>query len=216
MSFDRLANHYSWMEHLLAGQKLQRCRLAHFEALRPCSNILLVGEGHGRFLETLVRNFPDAKITCLDASSEMLRVARERLRQAGLPELQVQFLHASLPDWQPPSGDFDAIVTNFFLDCFPAADLASVVKQLAESASPDAVWLLADFQQDQHGWRALRTRGILWIMYRFFTVVTRLPARELTPPDPYLISAGFHLAAREFFEWGLLHSDQWVRTSVVR
>lgn len=213
MSFDRLAKHYSWMEHLLAGQKLQRCRITHLESLRPCRNILLVGEGHGRFLETLVRNLPDANITCVDASNEMLQVARKRLRQAGLTELQVQFLHASLPDWQPPCGSFDAIVTNFFLDCFPPADLAVVVRRLAYGTSPGALWLIADFQRDKGGWRALRTRGLLWIMYQFFRIATHLPARELTPPDQEMISSGFQLISRNVSEWGLLHSDLWVRNA---
>jgi len=58
-------------------------------------------------------------------------------------------------------------------------------------------------------WRA---RLILWSMYRFFRVATRLPARRLTAPDPFLAEAGFALQARRVFEWGLLHSDCWTKT----
>jgi len=42
-------------------------------------------------------------------------------------------------------------------------------------------------------------------------VMTRLPAKQLTPPDPFLERAGFTLHRRNESEWGLLHSDWWKR-----
>ena len=44
MSFDLLAPHYRWMEFILAGEKLQRCRTAFLDELPAARNILLVGE----------------------------------------------------------------------------------------------------------------------------------------------------------------------------
>ena len=34
MSFDRLAPHYSWMERVLAGRELHKCRTAFLETTR--------------------------------------------------------------------------------------------------------------------------------------------------------------------------------------
>ncbi len=52
---------------------------------------------------------------------------------------------------------------------------------------------------------------ILWTMYAFFRVTTGLSAEKLVAPDPYLERAGFTLHRRAESEWGLLHSDWWMR-----
>jgi hypothetical protein len=52
-NFDCLAAHYRWMEWLLAGRKLQRCREAFLGSIPPPTRALLVGEGNGRFLTAL-------------------------------------------------------------------------------------------------------------------------------------------------------------------
>src|SRR5712671_6722984 len=50
VNFDVLARHYRWMELVLAGEKLQRCRTAFLGEIPAARNILLLGEGHGRCL----------------------------------------------------------------------------------------------------------------------------------------------------------------------
>jgi hypothetical protein len=80
--FDSLAKHYDWMESLLAGAKLEKCRNAFWNDIPPFENALLVGEGHGRFLASLLQHNPDAKVTCVDASASMLDISRRRRRAA--------------------------------------------------------------------------------------------------------------------------------------
>ena len=64
MSFDRLAPHYRWMERILAGEKLQRCRTAHLDSVNTAERVLLAGEGNGRFLVHLRHTLPKAHIVC--------------------------------------------------------------------------------------------------------------------------------------------------------
>src|SRR5215469_5978584 len=71
MSFDVLAPHYRWMEFVLAGKKLQRCRTAFLSQVADRQNVLLVGEGNGRFLVECRRSLKNARITCVDASARM-------------------------------------------------------------------------------------------------------------------------------------------------
>jgi hypothetical protein len=111
----------------------------------------------------------------------------------------------------PPMHTFDAIVTHFFLDCFREDQLARLVGVLAAAAKRRAVWLLADFQIPASGLQRHRARLIHKVMYAFFRVTCGLPARRLTTPDPFLQSHHFGLADRRISEWGLLHSDRWVR-----
>jgi ubiquinone/menaquinone biosynthesis C-methylase UbiE len=207
MSFDRLAPHYRWMERVIAGGKLQRCRVAHLDEVRDCRSVLVAGEGPGRFLEVAVRAVPEAEFTCVDASAAMLKHAAAR--SAG--GARVKFVHASLPEWQPQSATFDLIVTHFFLDCFPEPLLSQVIERLAASAKPDARWLLADFQVPPSGLRRLRARLLLGLAYRVFRIATALPATRLVAPDAALERCGFRLRRRIEGDWGLLHSDLWVR-----
>jgi ubiquinone/menaquinone biosynthesis C-methylase UbiE len=210
MSFDTLAPHYRWMERALAGEKLQRCRTEFLEKIPPPKRALLVGEGNGRFLREFHRRFPKTETTCLDASEKMLAEAN---RSVGTDS--VTFVRADIFDWKAPSAEFDLIVTNFFLDCFTREQISIVVKKLADAATGDATWLLADFCEPASGWKKWRARWILVSMYLFFRFATKLPARRLTQPDEFLRKAGFELAERRFYDWGLLHADCLRRTGEV-
>ncbi len=213
MSFDRIAPHYRWMEFVLAGGKLQRCRTAFLGEIGDAENILIVGEGNGRFLLECRGASPQARITCIDASRRMLELARVRLGRGGFTDRDVEFVQADALEWRPPARAYDLIVTHFFLDCFHARQLPEVVGKLARSAALNARWLLADFRVPA-GWIAGgRGRLMLWSMYAFFRVIARLPAKRLTHPDPFLAEAGFALEQRRLSEWGLLHSDLWRNTN---
>ena len=214
MSFDLLAPHYTWMEKVLAGPRLQRCRVTWLDALAGCDDILIAGVGHGHFLKRCAQRFPRARITSVDASAGMLRRARRHTERVPHVE-RLAFVHAELPAWSPPVRAYDAIVTHFFLDCFAGQELRAVVHQLAVAARPEAVWLLSDFAIPRRGLARQRARAVHTLMYGFFRRVTRLHARRLTEPDPLLHADGFHLAGRKTSEWGLLRADVWRRSRVV-
>lgn len=211
MSFDRLAPHYPWLEKLLAGPRLQRCRVAHLDALRDSDRVLIAGIGHGPFLPACARRVPHGAITCVDASAAMLTETRRLARRAGLDFNRLDFVHATLPAWEPPAAQFDVIVTNFFLDCFAPDELPAIIAALARAARPDARWLLADFTVPARGFARQRARAIHAAMYAFFRPATGLRARRVTAPDALLAAHGFHLRRRRPSEWGLLHADLWAR-----
>ncbi len=211
MSFDRLARCYGVLEAFAAGGKMQKCRLAFLDDIPVPRKVLLAGEGHGRFLLECVRRYPEAMIVVVDSSIGMLQVARNKLALLETANVRVEFVHADVLHWDAPVEKFDLIVTHFFLDCFVADSLAGVVARLGMLASPDAHWLLADFQIAPTGWAGLRCRVIVGLLYRFFRVVCRLKADSLTCPDEDLEMAGFHRHRRTTSEWGLLKSEWWRR-----
>jgi ubiquinone/menaquinone biosynthesis C-methylase UbiE len=210
MSFDRLAPHYRWMEWLLAGGKLQRCRTMFLCTLPPVRHALLLGEGNGRFLREFLRRQPGARITCLDASARMLK---EAIRRAG-GDNRVTFVCGNVMEWEPPNNEFDLVVSNFFFDCFQLDQIEQIVRKTRDALTSDARWLIADFCEPERGWRKWRARLILQAMYCFFRRATDLPADRLNAPNAILGRNGFELRARGTFEWGLLHSDVWVRRRV--
>lgn len=211
MSFDRLAPHYGWMERVLAGRLLQRCRTAWLDKLGACEHLLVAGVGHGRLLHELLPRHRTIHVTCVDASAGMLRQAEHRARRARLDLARVAFIHARLPEWRPTPAAYDALATNFFLDCFAPAQLAEVIAALSAGARPQAIWLIGDFAVPPRGWTRRRAQAVHALMYAFFRVATRLPARRLTPPDPLLQLHGFALGGRRSFNHGLLQADWWRR-----
>lgn len=213
MSFDAIAPHYRWMELVLAGEKLQRCRTRFLDEIPVPRKILLAGEGHGRCLIECVRRFPEARITCVDASAQMLIQARRRLESCGLETHHVDFAHADILEWKPAANAYDLLVTNFFLDCFRADQLEQVIAGLSTATTADANWLISDFQTPAGGLRRIRARLMLWVMYGFFRVVTRLPAKRLTAPGSLLEHAGFKLHCQIETDWSLLSSEWWRRVS---
>jgi ubiquinone/menaquinone biosynthesis C-methylase UbiE len=213
MSFDVLAPHYRWIEFVSAGGKLQRCRTAFLGRIASPANILILGEGNGRFLLECRRKFPRAKITVVDASPRMIARARKRLAGQGIDFDGIEFTCADALTWTPPACAFDLVVTHFFLDCFRADQVESLIAMLARAASPKANWLLGDFQYAPAGLPRYRSQIILWLLYRFFRMMTGLPASTLTPPDVFLEQQGFTLREREVYDWGLLYSDRWQMTN---
>jgi ubiquinone/menaquinone biosynthesis C-methylase UbiE len=213
VSFDLLAPHYRWMEWLLAGEKLQRCRTAFLSEVQDARHVLLLGEGNGRFLSAFVQVNRFANITVLDASKRMLEQARRRMAGSDSErhEARINYIHADVLEWEPPARRFDLIVTNFFFDCFPENQLAVLVPQLARAAHAEARWIVSDFRVPPRGLSRWRAQWIIAVMYWFFRISTRLAVRSITPIDALLDASGFQLRQRRASEWGLLHTDLWQR-----
>jgi SAM-dependent methyltransferase len=209
VSFDLLAPHYRWMESVLAGGLLQRCRLAWLEEVSDARRVLIVGEGNGRFLSACAQRMPEARFTVVDSSRGMLSQAEARWRRAGGRSENLSLIHAALPGWTSQAGAYDLVATHFFLDCFPESTLHAVVAKLADAATTDARWLLSDFEVPETGAARLRARLVLAVAYAFFRVATRLPATRLIPPDQAMLNAGFIRERRCTFNASLLKSELW-------
>jgi hypothetical protein len=211
MSFDRLAPHYRWMEWLLAGGKLQRCRTTFLAEVQHADRVLMLGEGNGRFLRAFARVNHLAQITVLDSSARMLQQAQRRMAIPAAEAGRIRFEHTDILVWGFPPEPFDLVVTNFFFDCFRPEQLAVLVPRIATASSADARWLLSDFHVPARGLAAWRARWIVGAMYCFFRALTGIAARTITPVDSLLKQSGFEMRDRRVTEWGLLHSDLWQR-----
>ena len=208
MSFDLIAPHYWWLENLAFANRLQNARLAFLDQIPRPRRVLIAGEGNGRFLREFARRFPEASIDCVDASVRMLRLARSRL--AGIDN-RIQFIQSNLLNWSPEENAYDLVVTHFFLDCFDKCELEKIVETVTNSATRNAIWLLADFSIPSGALRKTHAQIWLWAMHRFFRAVAGISARELIDPSPFLEARGFRCLRREQWRAGLLKSEMWER-----
>jgi len=85
-----------------------------------------LGCGPGNSTELLVQRFPDAEVTGLDSSPDMITAARARL-----PQLRFQV--ADIATWDA-AGPFDAILANAVLQWLP--DHAGLLPRLAAKLAP--------------------------------------------------------------------------------
>lgn len=206
--FDRLARVYHGLEVLAFGRALERARFAFLDRLSDRERILVLGEGDGRCLERLVEAAPKASIVCVDASAAMLERARRRLVTPHA-RARVEFVHTDLTTFAFEPLRFDAVVTFFVLDCFPEDVVATLVDRIATSLRPGAPWLWADFVLPAKGFARLRARIWLRVLYGFFRIATRIPARRLPATERLLQERGFHSEAAANFSRGLVRSAVW-------
>jgi SAM-dependent methyltransferase len=200
VSFDSIAPIYGTLEKLVFGRTLQRARTAFIEDLDDCSSVLIAGEGDGRFVAALLAANVQIEVDCIEQSARMIQLARRRIGDSA----RVQFINSDIAR-TTLARRYDAIVTNFFLDCFNDAELPRAVEKLANDARPKAKWLIADFTT------APRGKLLVAAMYAFFRLTTRISARRLISHVPLLEQQGFRCSKRREFFGGIVRAELWQR-----
>ncbi len=211
--WDRLAPRYRALETLSFGAALQRARCAWIKRLAGRQNILLLGEGNGRFLAEALEVAPEARFTVVDGSEGMIAVAKCRI--AGNLN-RVDFIHARIPDGIAmigARGPFDAIAAHFFFDCFTTDEVTEVVEVVAGRAAPNATWLVSDFHvSDSPWWKRFSSKLVVGALYRAFRIMTGLRTLRLPSWEPAMRANSFHRSFDKSLSFGLIRSDVWTRT----
>ena len=215
--FGRLAGVYGGLERLVYGSLLLRARRICLDELAGTETLLVVGEGDGRFLAELLARHPACAVTVLDCSAGMLQRAEARLRtlqHKAQPKLQlnlrVSFVQGDALTVSLPAGRYDALVTHFFLDVFPAETLAQLVPKLGGVLKPGGRWFVADFAAPRtlrHPPTRRYSRLMTALMYAFFRLVTGLPARTVAPPEVFLERAGLEPDPPTRFRGGFVYAQ---------
>jgi ubiquinone/menaquinone biosynthesis C-methylase UbiE len=214
MNYSRVARLYQLIEAVTIGRPLLQARLAHLDALTQgpvIQHALLVGEGNGSFLLPFVRLFPDTQVTVIDESAEMLQLAQSRLQREGLDSARITFKLADMTTVRLPEGHYDLIVTLFFFDNFDEHAVRQMMTSLEGASARGARWLLADFQIPTNGWRRLRARIWLRMLYAFFGKFAGVSVRSLPATESLFAQTPFTLVVRETFSSELLYSSYFQR-----
>ena len=77
------------------------------------NEILLVGEGNGRFLLEMVKQSSSASFTVIDSSARMLAAAARRIATVDRCP-RIELIHADILEWRSPAAHFGRVVTHFF------------------------------------------------------------------------------------------------------
>jgi ubiquinone/menaquinone biosynthesis C-methylase UbiE len=207
MQIGRMARWYRWIEYAAFGRALERRRFAFLPRTAGAGRILTLGEGDGRTVERLLAIAPQARIEAVELSAEMIDLAQRRAGDSG----RVSFQYGNALTYRWPAEWFDAVVTNFFLDCFTEAELGPLVRHLAATLKPEGIWIVGEFAIPPRGWRRLHARLWIWTMYRFFGIATGLRARRLPAIARLMREAGMTRVEYEEERAGLMVSEVWRR-----
>jgi SAM-dependent methyltransferase len=137
-AFDRIGEHYDQAFPHKDGQVTAGAWL--IERLPSGSRVLDAGCGTGT---PTARQFTDAghKVTGVDISEEMLRLARREVPEA-------EFHHDDISDLDPSLGAFAAIVAFFSLLMLPRTDIPSVLTKMHDLLEPNGYFLLGMVEAD--------------------------------------------------------------------
>ena len=203
--YDGLASIYRVLEGLAFGDVLQRARTAYLDTVPAGADVLSLGEGDGRFLSALLAVRPDVRVTALDASAAMLDQTRRRASAHAIGR-SVRTVHADVRDHRPPAGSFDVVAAMFLLDQFTCRERSAFLPSYVRSLRPGGLWLHADFAIPDAGWRRVRARMWLDVLYRFFGATTGMSVSTLEPITPSLRIAGLTPMARRTWSHGFVEA----------
>lgn len=208
-NFDPLARVYRWMEAFSFGPWLWWCRCTWLGALRGRQQVLILGDGDGRFTARLLRDTPHLQVHALDISPGMLGVLRRRV---GLNAGSLRTEVADLRTWKPdPEGPlYDAVVTHFLLDCLTTGEVEALASRLRARLTHDAVWVISEFAVPQGWFGRLVARPLVASLYRAFGLLTGLRVRRLPAYASALETAGFRRSQARGRLGGLLAAEAWV------
>jgi trans-aconitate methyltransferase len=204
VNFDPVARPYRWLEYITFGPWLERCRGAQLAHLTGARRALLLGDGDGRFLAQLLSTYPNLTADVVDSSAAMLRILSRRIGHENRSCLH----HADALEWNP-NGNYDLIISHFFLDCFFPDQLEQLFDRLLPHALPGAQWVISEFAIPRNAIAASAARGIIALLYRSFGFLTGLPVRTLPDYGTLLLRRGLRLSGERRYLAGLLCSQVW-------
>jgi ubiquinone/menaquinone biosynthesis C-methylase UbiE len=202
--FDLVAPIYPGLERLVFGWCLDDARQAFFEEVLEADRILLVGEGNGRFLKSLIGQKSVGCVKVVEKSHAMIRAMKNRVghpRKVALEFIEADFLRCRF------GKKFDCVVTHFFLDLFnPPAQLA-IIGKLGEITTEDGTWINVDFTPP----RTMAGRVLMWLQYTFFRLVSRIEARRCFDESTVAAQNGWTVVGTRRFLSGFVVAKRYQR-----
>lgn len=153
--FDVRAKGYN--EHMLSniGEGMYLEEAAAFPETGEEIRLLDLGCGTGIELSYLFRRMPNARVTCVDLSGEMLRQLVQNFpEQSG----RIELVQASYLDWEYPAKAFDRVLSSQTMHHFERDCKAGIYRNILKCLRPSGCYVEADFMVDAPAMAQYRER----------------------------------------------------------
>lgn len=210
MDCDFIAPFYQSVEYLCFGRSLERRRFAFLGELSESRRAIVCGGGDGRFLARLLHSNTKVMVDFVDLSRRMAELAECRISGLGArARCRVKFHVEDVREFAAGRGEYDLVVTNFFLDCFSPREVVEVVQKLASWAAPGAIWMVSEFRKAEGPMSRYWTSWIIRCLYGAFRMTTGLRPTRIPDYAAALHESGFEPLRVEHACRGLLTSSLW-------
>lgn len=140
--------HQPWLYDLL-GAKMSKGRdtLLELAAPKPDEAVLDVGCGTGTLALAIAAGTGAADVTGIDASAEMIDMARRKAAKAGSG---VTFQVAVIEDLPFPTETFDLVTSSLMLHHLPTDLKRAGIEEVRRVLKPGGRFLVMDFARESH------------------------------------------------------------------
>ncbi|HEY0742890.1 MAG TPA: class I SAM-dependent methyltransferase [Chryseosolibacter sp.] len=199
--FNWIARSYDRLVNIVFGQTLNNAQMHFMNEIGPTDSVLIIGGGTGKFLRDLLKMKSEIRIVYVEASSEMINLAKQQIGNAS----NMSFIHGT--EENIPAQLFDVVITNFFLDLFTDDKLGKVIKTVSAHLRVGGKWFVSDFEKTGK----LSHRILLSLMYLFFHVTGSIDAKRLTDWRPLFESENLILEKQQSVRDGFVSASVFVK-----
>ena len=199
---DLVARFYPALERLVFGARLDLARNAFLSRIIREHHLLLVGEGNGRFLESVIGLKNSGSIKVVEKSSEMIRLAGLRLGVSR--KVALEFIEADIRESEP-GREFGCVITHFFLDQFSPTTQLAIAEKFARLTTRNGTWINVDFLPA----RTVRGNVLMWLQYTFFRLMWGIEAKRCFDESPAAARAGWVIGETIPFLGGLVFARRY-------
>ncbi len=190
-SYNLIAKFYDAIHRIVFGNSLLDSQKIFIEWLPDYGNLLIIGGGSGKILKTIHSLKPQLHIYFVDASLEMIKLAKKQSRISN----QVTFIHGN--ENSIPKLKFDAIATFYFLDLFEPQKMNQIANRLFSYLKQDGLWLISDFNQPKNRLQKLIEKT----MFYFFKITTNIESKNIGDYHHFFKVNGMMIIAdKEFYD----------------
>ena len=108
--------------------------------------ILDLGSGTGLELQYLFERIPNAQVTCIDLSEQMLAILAEHYQER---KQQLEIISASYLTWDYPDAAYDYIISVNTMHHFDQTEKTKLYGKIRRSLKPGGMYIESDFMVDQ-------------------------------------------------------------------
>lgn len=144
--FNDIAKNYDFLNDIMTFFTQKSIKNSAINSLKPNhSNILDVCTGTGDIAIMLAKKFPNASITALDFSLEMLKIAKIKSKN-----LNINFINQNALDMPFLDNSFDLCTISFGLRNLP--DITAAIKEIHRVLATNGELLIIDLGKPKMNW----------------------------------------------------------------
>lgn len=144
--FNDIAKNYDFLNDIMTFFTQKSIKNSAINSLKPNhSNILDVCTGTGDIAIMLAKKFPNASITALDFSLEMLKIAKIKSKN-----LNINFINQNALDMPFLDNSFDLCTISFGLRNLP--DITAAIKEIHRILATNGELLIIDLGKPKMNW----------------------------------------------------------------